>query len=88
MIEVIIIAALVIWSALYTFKNVFPKSSARVFTALAQFAEQRGFQKLAVKLRPVAAAGCGGGCGCGPSASTKKSESSASSDVVKAVKWK
>lgn len=88
MVEVVVIAALVIWSAIYTFKNVFPQTSSRVFTVLAEYAEKQGFKKTADRLRPAAVTGCGGGCGCGPSTSAKKVNASTAVDAVKTVKWK
>lgn len=42
MIEYLIIAVLVIWSALVVFKKVFPKTSSATFAALSVFCEQRG----------------------------------------------
>ncbi len=83
MIEILIVAALVIWSAAVVFKKVFPKTAASVFTALSDACARQGWTALAKWLKPAAAAGCGGGCGCAASdnAAEKKPE-------VQAVKWK
>ncbi|SDB95654.1 DUF6587 family protein [Acinetobacter boissieri] len=83
MVEVVIIAALVIWSTVYTFKKVFPQSAFKVFTALANIFEQQKLHKLASWIRPPMVTGCGGGCGCSSDEKTQKVV-----DSVKAVKWK
>ena len=82
MIQFLIIAALVVWSALFVFKNVFPKSAYSVFSKLAQICQAKGWNRLAKWIQPAMPAGCGGGCGCSTSdAPAKKIE-------VQAVKWK
>ncbi|SPL69769.1 DUF6587 family protein [Acinetobacter stercoris] len=85
MIELLIVAALVIWSAIIAFNKIFPKTAYAVYFKLAQIAEQQGWSTLAKWLRPKMATGCGGSCGCGNSESesvaVKKTE-------VQAVKWK
>lgn len=83
MLESIIIAVLVIWSAVVVFKKVFPKTSNSVFTTLSEHCVNRGWNSLAKWLKPKMAAGCAGGCGCSASdnPSAKKAE-------VQAVKWK
>ena len=83
MIEFLIIAVLVIWSTIFVFKKVFPKSAYSVFSKLAQFCQSQGWTRLAKWIQPAMVSGCGGGCGCS-SAETdnpKKVE-------VQAVKWK
>lgn len=83
MVQYLIIAVLVLWSAIYTFKKVFPQSAYKVFSALAHLCEQRGWIKLANWLRPAMAAGCSGGCGCSTDTTQPKNKA-----VVQAVKWK
>ena len=82
MIEYLIIAVLVIWSALVVFKKVFPKTSSATFAALSVFCEQRGWHMLAKWLKPKMSVGCAGGCGCSSDDKPmiKKNE-------VKPVKW-
>ncbi|GJC31724.1 hypothetical protein KAM398_17110 [Acinetobacter sp. KAM398] len=83
MIEILIVAALVLWSAVVVFKKVFPQTSSAVFLKLSNFCAEKGWHGLAKWLKPAAAAGCGGSCGCDHSDQTaeKKVE-------VQAVKWK
>jgi hypothetical protein len=83
MIEAIIVAVLVLWSALVVFKKVFPKTSNTVFNALSNACDTKGWTTLAKWLKPAMVAGCGGGCGCSATEDTpaKKTE-------VQAVKWK
>ena len=83
MIELLIIAVLVIWSAIFVFKKVFPKSAYTVFSKLAQFCQSKGWTSLAKWLQPAMVSGCGGGCGC------SSTESKAPKNTeVQAVKWK
>ncbi|WP_291369816.1 MULTISPECIES: DUF6587 family protein [unclassified Acinetobacter] len=83
MIEILIVAALVLWSAVVVFKKVFPNTSNSVFTALSKHCEKRGWTALAKWLKPAMVSGCGGSCGCSanPDPVQKKTE-------VQAVKWK
>ncbi|UIZ57838.1 hypothetical protein LZP46_01390 [Acinetobacter sp. SCLZS86] len=83
MVEILIVAALVLWSAVVVFKKVFPKTSSAVFLKLSNFCAEKGWHGLAKWLKPAAAAGCGGSCGCDSQDQTaeKKVE-------VQAVKWK
>lgn len=83
MIEILIVAALVLWSAVVVFKKVFSQTSSAVFLKLSNFCAEKGWHGLAKWLKPAAAAGCGGSCGCDHSDQTaeKKVE-------VQAVKWK
>ncbi|MEG1489097.1 DUF6587 family protein [Acinetobacter sp.] len=83
MIEVLIIAALVIWSAVVVFKKVFPKMANSVFMALSNVCHQQGWSTLAKWLKPAMVSGCGGSCGCAATedSTQKKTE-------VQAVKWK
>ena len=83
MVQFLIIAALVLWSAVVVFKKVFPKTANTTFIWLSNSCSKQGWSSLAKWLRPVAVSGCGGNCGC----------SSAESDTpqqteVQAVKWK
>ena len=83
MTEILIVAALVLWSAVVVFKKVFPQTSSAVFLKLSNFCTEKGWHGFAKWLKPAAAAGCGGSCGCDHSDQTaeKKVE-------VQAVKWK
>lgn len=81
MIEILIVAALVLWSAVVVFKKVFPKTSNSVFLSLSEACEKRGFNTLAKWLEPAMATGCGGNCGCDAKEAPQKVE-------VQAVKWK
>ena len=83
MIEYLIVAVIVLWSAIVVFKKVFPKTSSSVFLKLSNAAAAQGWHRLAKWLKPVMAAGCGGNCGCPASdeAEDKKPD-------VQAVKWK
>ncbi|MFT4020029.1 MAG: hypothetical protein QM666_00765 [Acinetobacter sp.] len=81
MIQYLIIAVLVIWSAIYVFKKVFPQTAYKAFTVLADACEKRGWNTFAQKLRPAMPMGCGGGCGC--DTAPKKSK-----NTIQAVKWK
>lgn len=81
MVELLIIAVLVIWSAIFVFKKVFPKSAYSVFSKLAQFCQAKGWNALAKWIQPAMASGCGGSCGCNETESANKVE-------VQAVKWK
>ncbi|OTG81134.1 DUF6587 family protein [Acinetobacter sp. ANC 4648] len=83
MIELLIITALVLWSAVVVFKKVFPKTANSVFMSLSNSCSKQGWSALAKWLKPAAVMGCGGSCGCSSdeSDSPKKTE-------VQAVKWK
>lgn len=83
MIEMLIVAVLVIWSAVVVFKKVFPQTSNSVFSRLSELCAQRGWMTLAKWLKPVMVSGCGGSCGC--SASDKPSPQKVE---TQAVKWK
>ena len=83
MIEVIIVAVLVLWSALVVFKKVFPKTSNSVFGALSNACEAKGLTTLAKWLKPAMVAGCGGSCGCSATEAEPEKKTQ-----VQAVKWK
>lgn len=83
MIEVLIVAVLVAWSALVVFKKVFPKSAFKVFLKLSQLCQAKGWNGLATWLKPAMVAGCGGGCGC----SSNDAESNKKTEI-QTVKWK
>lgn len=83
MIEYLIIAVLVIWSSIFVFKKVLPKSAFAIQQRLSSACEQHGWSVLAKWLKPAMVAGCGGSCGC-----ESKSEASAPKDAPQAVKWK
>ena len=83
MVEFLIIAALVIWSAIVVFKKVFPQTSNKAFTALSTWCANQGWLTLAKWFKPAMASGCGGNCACPATeeTTTKKTE-------VQTVKWK
>lgn len=81
MIEMMIVAAVVLWSAIVVFKKVFPKTSSSVFLSLSNTCAKRGFNTLAQWLQPAVVTGCGGNCGCDAQEPVQKLE-------VQAVKWK
>lgn len=83
MVEWVIVTAIVLWSTLYVFKSVFPKTTFKVRGYLAQCCLRFGFNRLASKLQPMPVGGCGGGCGCSSSDAPAPK-----SDTVQAVKWK
>lgn len=83
MIEILIITALVIWSALVVFKKVFPKTSSSVFLKWSNACADKGWHGLAKRLKPAVATGCGGNCGCDTSNSPETKNTQ-----VQAVKWK
>ena len=83
MIEILIVAALVIWSAVVVFKKVFPTTSGSDFMSLSALCEARGWTRLATWLRPSMAGGCGGNCAC-----PAPEDSHAKRPDVKAVKGK
>lgn len=83
MIEVVIVAALVIWSAIVVFKKVFPQTANSVFMQLSSFCAKQGWLTLAKWLKPAMVLGCGGSCGCSATEDNVKTKSE-----VQAVKWK
>lgn len=83
MIEILIVAALVLWSAVVVFKKVFPKTSSAVFLKLSNACAAKGWHGLAKWLKPAAVAGCGGSCGC-----DSKDQLTEKKVEVQAVKWK
>lgn len=83
MIEFVIIALLVSWSAVVVFKKVFPKTAYSVFLNLSQSCERQGWDSLATWLKPAVPAGCGGSCGCSTTDETVKKDSE-----IHPVKWR
>lgn len=83
MLEILIVAVLVLWSAIVVFKKVFPQTSTKLLSLLALQAEQKEWLVLAKWLKPVTAAGCGGSCGCSQSEDTTAKKAD-----LQAVKWK
>ncbi|ENU22245.1 hypothetical protein F993_03138 [Acinetobacter proteolyticus] len=83
MFEYLIVAVLVLWSAVVVFKKVFPQTASSAFLALSNQCQRLGWQRLAVWLKPKMAVGCGGGCGC----STDDAESK-KTETVQTVKWR
>ncbi len=83
MIEILIVAALVLWSAVVAFKKVFPKASYSVFNSLSNSCQKQGWTALAKCLKPAMVSGCGGSCGCSASDTPAKKK-----PEVQAVKWK
>ncbi|MDQ8934167.1 DUF6587 family protein [Acinetobacter rudis] len=84
MVEYLIITVLVVWSAIFVFKKVFPKSAYAVQQALFDKFEQLGWHTFAKWLKPKMVAGCGGSCGCDTAADTPKQ----SKETPQVVKWK
>ncbi|MEB3766792.1 DUF6587 family protein [Acinetobacter sp. MD2] len=84
MIEVLIVAVLVAWSALVVFKKVFPRTAYTTFAKLAQLCQARGWHAMAKRLSPAMVSGCGGSCGC----SSNDKSNVAQPVEVQAVKWK
>ena len=82
MVEYLIIAVLVVWSALVVFKKVFPKTATSVFSTISSFCEQHGWLTLAKWLKPKMAVGCAGGCGC-----STDDKPMLKTNEVKPVKW-
>lgn len=56
MIEILIVAVLVFWSAVVVFKKVFPKTSGAFFLKLSNACTEKGWHGLAKWLKPAAAA--------------------------------
>ena len=83
MIEILIVAALVLWSAVVVLKKVFPNTSSAVFLKLSNACAEKGWHGLAKWLKPAAVAGCGGSCGC-----DSKDQPTEKKVEVQAVKWK
>jgi len=83
MIEVVIVAALVIWSAIVVFKKVFSQTANSVFMKLSSFCDKQGWLSLAKWLKPAMVLGCGGGCGC-----SATQDNTQKKPEVQAVKWK
>lgn len=83
MIEILIVAALVLWSALVVFKKVFPNTSHSVFQKLSDACAAKGWTRLAKWLQPGMAAGCGGNCACPVSEQNAQEK-----PAQQAVKWK
>ena len=83
MIEVMIVAALVLWSTVVVFKKVFPQTSNSVFLKMSQACEARGWISLAKWLKPKMAMGCGGNCAC-PASEDKQAKAA----PQQTVKWK
>ncbi|NNH00440.1 DUF6587 family protein [Acinetobacter sp. ANC 5414] len=83
MIEVVIVAALVIWSAIVVFKKVFPQTANSVFMELSSLCAKQGWLTLAKWLKPAMVSGCGGSCGCSTTDDKVKTK-----PEVQAVKWK
>ncbi len=84
MIEYLIIAIVVLWSAVIVFKNVMPKTYYQALTSTAEFALKRGWDGVAKWLMPKQKAqSCGGGCGCDTDSIDKQQI-----DKINTVKWK
>lgn len=84
MVEYLIITLVVIWSGIFVFKKVFPKSAFSVQQALFEQCQQRGWDRLAKKIKPTMAAGCGGSCGCDAASDEPKQVK----EAPQVVKWK
>lgn len=84
MIEYLIIAVLVTWSAIFVFKKVLPKSAFSLQQRLSVTCEQYGWLKLAKWFKPAVVMGCGGSCGC----ESKSEMPRQHKDAPQVVKWK
>lgn len=85
MIEYLIIAAVVLWSAWFVFHKIMPQTARKVYAALSAYCQKLGWHRLAQWLKPsVTATGCGGSCGCGSESKTPKQHH----DTVQSIKWK
>ncbi|EMB7245394.1 hypothetical protein ABMW84_002805 [Acinetobacter baumannii] len=82
MLQYLIIAVLVIWSAIVVFKKVFPKTANSAFSALSVFCEKQGWATLAKWLKPKMTFGCAGGCGC-----SGEDKPTNTIQEIKPVKW-
>ena len=82
MVQYLIIAVLVIWSAVVVFKKVFPKTANSVFSSLSAFCEKQGWVTLAKWLKPKMACGCAGGCGC-----SREDKPTNTVQEIKPIKW-
>ena len=83
MFEYLIVAVLVLWSAVVVFKKVFPLTANAAFLALSNLCQHLGWQRLATWLKPKMLVGCAGGCGC----STDEKETK-KSQAIQTVKWR
>ena len=83
MVEILIVAVLVLWSALVVFKKVFPNTSYSVFLKFSNACQAKGWNSVAKWLKPEMKGGCGGNCAC--PVSEKEAKKSTASE---AVKWK
>ena len=83
MFDYLIVAILVLWSAVVVFKKVFPRTSRTTFIALSNLCQRLGWQRLATWLKPKMVAGCGGSCGC-----STEDESKQKVEAVQTVKWR
>lgn len=81
MLQYLIIAVLVIWSAVVVLRKYFQKQQTRPFSTI-RFCEKQGWATLAKWLKPKMTFGCAGGCGC-------SSEDKPTNTVqeIKPVKW-
>ena len=84
MFEYLIVAVLVLWSAVVVFKKVFPQTANAAFLALSNLCQRLGWQRLATWLKPKMVVGCAGGCGC----STDANETQNKKEAIQAVKWR
>lgn len=82
MVEMLIVAVLVVWSALVVFKKVFPSTAYKLFSVLSETCAKHGWLKLAKWLKPTMTGGCGGNCAC------PVNEDGAKKTASQAVKWK
>ncbi|MEQ1066718.1 DUF6587 family protein [Acinetobacter sp. XH1741] len=83
MFDYLIVAVLVLWSAIVVFKKVFPQTSTSVFFALSTQCQRLGWQRLATWLKPKQVAGCGGNCGCSTDDAPEQK-----SAPIQTVKWR
>ncbi|MGH8491846.1 MAG: DUF6587 family protein [Moraxellaceae bacterium] len=82
LIQWLVVVLLMAWSLSFTLRRFLP---AVLQQALATAAEARGWSRLAVRLQPVAKAGCDSGCSsCSPSCSSQATPAVA----AQVVQWR
>ncbi|WP_374974131.1 DUF6587 family protein [Acinetobacter venetianus] len=84
MFEYLIVAVLVLWSAIVVFKKVFPQTANSAFLGLSNICQQFGWNSVAKWLKPKVTVGCGGGCGC----AVDEKNDSKTTEAVQTVKWR
>lgn len=83
MFEYLIVAVLVLWSAVVVFKKVFPQTANSTFLVLSNVCERLGWHMLAKWFKPKMATGCGGSCDC-----TRNETTTKKSEPAQTIKWR